>query len=268
MDKHVTPMIHVPDVRATANWYESIGFSVDNTYGNGHGGLSFAILSFGYTQVMFNEGGERSNAGRREVDLYIYTTEVDSMFENLKDRVEVIDGPHDTFYGMREFIIRDLNRFWITFGQGTAFGRLMNAVHTSDIEAIRALIDGENLSSDELTHALNEVTSGEHKKDSIAELLIRGGAVEPPTIGDQVLQAHAGGYKSDSGMAVEITLVDGKLTARPEGEGSIALIAFDEVTFKPIYHEKVTVIFKVENGATVGFELHDRDQVTQLKRVS
>jgi hypothetical protein len=29
----------------------------------------------------------------------------------------VIEGPHNTFYGMREVIIRDLNRFWITFGQ-------------------------------------------------------------------------------------------------------------------------------------------------------
>jgi len=35
----------------------------------------------------------------------------------LKDRVEVVEGPHDTFYGMREFIIRDINRLWITFGQ-------------------------------------------------------------------------------------------------------------------------------------------------------
>jgi hypothetical protein len=24
---------------------------------------------------------------------------------------------HDAFYGMREFIIRDLNRFWMTFGE-------------------------------------------------------------------------------------------------------------------------------------------------------
>jgi hypothetical protein len=39
------------------------------------------------------------------------------VYDRLKDRVEVVEGPHDTFYGMREFIIRDLNRFWITFGQ-------------------------------------------------------------------------------------------------------------------------------------------------------
>ncbi len=25
--------------------------------------------------------------------------------------------PYDAFYGMREFIIRDCNGFWITFGQ-------------------------------------------------------------------------------------------------------------------------------------------------------
>lgn len=30
-----TPMIHVPDVRATAAWYEAIGFMVDETFGIG-----------------------------------------------------------------------------------------------------------------------------------------------------------------------------------------------------------------------------------------
>ena len=35
----------------------------------------------------------------------------------LKDRVDVVEAPHDTEYGMRELIIRDLNRFWITFGE-------------------------------------------------------------------------------------------------------------------------------------------------------
>jgi len=28
-----------------------------------------------------------------------------------------VEDPHDTFYRMREFIIRDFNGFWITFGQ-------------------------------------------------------------------------------------------------------------------------------------------------------
>lgn len=66
---------------------------------------------------MFNTGGSPSAAFRREVDLYVYTDDVDALHERLKDRVDVVEGPHDTFYGMREVIIRDVNRFWITFGE-------------------------------------------------------------------------------------------------------------------------------------------------------
>lgn len=117
MANKVVPMIHVPNVMATVDWYQTIGFTVSNTYDDADKGLSFAILSFGSSQVMFNSGGQTSTAGRREVDLYVYTENVDELFHALKDRVEVFEEPHDTFYGMREFIIRDLNRFWITFGQ-------------------------------------------------------------------------------------------------------------------------------------------------------
>ena len=118
MSKHVVPMIHVPDVRATVQWYESIGFQTRNTYDNGTpDGLSFAIMSFGDSRVMFNQGGATSDKRRREVDLYVYADHVDEVYERLKDRVDIIEAPHDTFYGMREVIFRDLNRFWITFAQ-------------------------------------------------------------------------------------------------------------------------------------------------------
>jgi uncharacterized glyoxalase superfamily protein PhnB len=119
--KKVVPMIHVPDVRATVDWYQSIGFNVIATYDNGTpDGLSFAIVSFGDSEVMFNQCGETSDKRRREVDLYVYTDEVDEIYSRLKDRADVVEAPHDTFYGMREVIIRDLNRFWITFGQEIA----------------------------------------------------------------------------------------------------------------------------------------------------
>ena len=111
-------MIHVPDVRATVEWYQQIGFEVRATYGDGTAtGLSFAIMKFGETEVMFNQGGRTSDEHRREVDLYVETENVDELYEDLKDRVDVFETPHDTFYGMRELIIRDLNRFWITLGQ-------------------------------------------------------------------------------------------------------------------------------------------------------
>ena len=44
--QQVTPMIHVPDVRATVAWYESIGFAVLNTFEDDDG-MTFAMLSYG-----------------------------------------------------------------------------------------------------------------------------------------------------------------------------------------------------------------------------
>lgn len=112
-----TPMIHVPDVRATASWYEMIGFTLLETYEDGGDGLSFAILSTGNTRLMLNQGGRLSAAKRREVDLYVDVDQVDQVFATLRDRVEIVAELDDTDYGMREFIIRDPNGFWITFGQ-------------------------------------------------------------------------------------------------------------------------------------------------------
>ena len=117
MVEKVVPMIHVPDVRATVDWYESIGFTVTDTYDDGGEGLSFAILTFGISEVMFSSGGQPSNQRRREVDLYVFVESVDDLYRTLKGRVEIVEGLHDTFYGMREFIIRDLNRFWLTLAQ-------------------------------------------------------------------------------------------------------------------------------------------------------
>jgi uncharacterized glyoxalase superfamily protein PhnB len=110
-------MFHVPDVRQTADWYRAIGFDVTLTMGDGRGGLSFAIVSFGAGEVMFSSGGRLSSSHRREVDLYVYTEDVDDLYGEIKESVEIVQGPHNMFYGMREVIVRDLNGFWITFGQ-------------------------------------------------------------------------------------------------------------------------------------------------------
>jgi orotate phosphoribosyltransferase len=130
MNRKAVSMIHVPDVRATVEWYRSIGFTVINTYGDDEDGLSFALLSFGRSLVMFSAGGKSSTSDRREVDLYVYSDRVDEMYQVLKDRVDVVEGPHDTFYGMREITIRDVNRFWITFGQTPGEASLARRIDT------------------------------------------------------------------------------------------------------------------------------------------
>jgi catechol 2,3-dioxygenase-like lactoylglutathione lyase family enzyme len=112
----VVPMIHVPDVGATVRWYATLGFNPIRQ-NEEDGEVNWALLSSGETELMFNAGGKLTPDSRREVDLYVHTEGVDEMHERLKDRVQVVEEPHDTFYGMRELIIRDLNGFWITFAQ-------------------------------------------------------------------------------------------------------------------------------------------------------
>jgi len=113
-------MIHVEDVRTTVDWYASIGFRVLGT-GDDGAEMVWAEVGFGSGRVMFTAGGGRGSPRRREVDLYVHTEGIDALHRTLAGRgIEVIEAPHDTFYGMHEVIVRDPNGFWITFGEPAA----------------------------------------------------------------------------------------------------------------------------------------------------
>ena len=118
MPERIVPMIHVPDVAATLQWYASIGFTVVDTVREcDEGVVDWALLRLGDSTIMLSAGGKTSNAPRREFDLYIHVDNIDSVRRRLDVNGSMVEDLHDTFYGMREFIIRDCNGFWITFGQ-------------------------------------------------------------------------------------------------------------------------------------------------------
>lgn len=265
MNKNVVPMIHVPDVRATVDWYESIGFRVVATYGNEGDGWSFAIVSFGKGEVMFSQDGETSSKRRREVDLYVYTDDVDEVYERLKDRVEVVEGPHNTFYGAREVIIRDLNRFWITFGQDSVFGTLMSGVSEGKAELVRQAVGSGQLKIETLNVAL--AAALEKNNAEIVEILRSAGATPPPEIDVETLQSYAGKYKGTHGPEVEMTVKDGRLFARPGSQEPISLWPLDQTTFKPMAFDGATIIFIVEAGKTVGLTFIQDSHENHLDRI-
>ena len=118
MFQRIVPMIHVPDVNATAQWYASIGFEIRNINREcDDGEIDWALLRLGQSEVMLNLGGHPSSSSRREFDLYTYVDDVNALRRELDGKAEIIEDLHDTFYGAREFIVRDYNGFWITFGQ-------------------------------------------------------------------------------------------------------------------------------------------------------
>jgi hypothetical protein len=143
MADRVVPIIDVPDVGATVEWYRNIGFTVIDTYSDGGEGR-FAFLSFGSGAVIFSEGGRPSTRHRLAVDLYVYTHKVNDLYERLKSRAEVVEGlHHDSFYGIREFTIRDLNGLWITFGQPDVFDVLMTGEGKGDMQQAEEGVQSE-----------------------------------------------------------------------------------------------------------------------------
>ena len=118
MVERIVPMIHVPDVNATAQWYQSIGFEIRNVNRECvDGEIDWALLRLGQSEIMLSAGGRPSSAPRREVDLYTHVDDVDTLRRTLDGKIELVEDLHETFYGAREFIVRDCNGFWITFGE-------------------------------------------------------------------------------------------------------------------------------------------------------
>lgn len=129
--KKIVPMIMVPDVARTLDWYASIGFQEIARYGD-DGMVNFGMVSFGKAELMLNMHGK---PGTKEVSLWFYTDKVDDLYQLLKSRqleaaqailagepgdhkgIEFVEDIQDTFYGARQFGIHDLNGYTLYFIQ-------------------------------------------------------------------------------------------------------------------------------------------------------
>ncbi len=127
------PMIMVPDIARTLDWYASIGFKELGRYAD-DGVVNWGMVSFGKAELMLNMHGK---PGPHDVSLWFYTDQVDKLYQLLRSRqlraaqaalagepgdhegIEFVEDINDTFYGAREFGIRDLNGYILYFIQPT-----------------------------------------------------------------------------------------------------------------------------------------------------
>ena len=134
--KKCVPMIFVPDVGRTLDWYVSIGFNEINRYED-DGLVNFGMVSFGGAELMLNMHGKQ---GRHDAGLWFYTDKVDSLYQLLKARqleaaraalageagalhgIEFVEDINDTFYSARQFGIQDLNGYLLYFTQSLNAG--------------------------------------------------------------------------------------------------------------------------------------------------
>jgi ankyrin repeat protein len=129
--KNSVPMINVPDVAQTLDWYKSLGFKeVGRNEDNGL--VNWGMLSFGKAELMLNMHGKR---GPQNVSLWFYTNQIDDLYQLFKSRqfesaqaslaghsadhpgIEFVQHIYDPFYGGREFGVRDLNGYNLFFRQ-------------------------------------------------------------------------------------------------------------------------------------------------------
>ena len=128
----IIPMISVPDVAGTLDWYVSIGFTELGRVAD-EGVVNWGIVGYGGAEIMFSMHGQ---TGRQPVSLWFYTDQVDALYKLFKARqleaaraaldgtpldspvAEITQDIYNPFYGGREFGIRDLNGYELFFRKG------------------------------------------------------------------------------------------------------------------------------------------------------
>jgi ankyrin repeat protein len=112
--KRISPMFRVPDMRGTVQWYQAIGFRLEDEYEDS-GELVFARLTFGSGEFTLSPG---ATTGPRDVSLWFYTNRVQELYELLKGRhIRFEEDLYTPFYGGRQFSIQDLNGLALIFWQ-------------------------------------------------------------------------------------------------------------------------------------------------------
>jgi lactoylglutathione lyase len=126
--KSITPNLMVKDVAETINYYRQLlGFEplamVPET-----SPYNWAMVQKGDVKLMFQEQkslheelpGNFALEPGGTFTIYIDVDDVEAMFKELREDVEIIQKLHTTFYGRKEFTIRDLNGYILTLsGEGT-----------------------------------------------------------------------------------------------------------------------------------------------------
>ncbi len=112
------PVLPCRDVEACANFYcEKLGFSQGLLWKDGDGPAQFAIVRLGMITLALQlvsdwkpfEGGWSA---------YFYIDDAKALYAIASARgVETHGLPHETFYGILEFEIKDPEGHWVAFGQ-------------------------------------------------------------------------------------------------------------------------------------------------------
>lgn len=110
----VVPMLTVPDVAASVSFYrDTLGFACAN------GMSGWASMNKDGVEIMFALPNAHLPFERPQFtgSLYFRCGDVDSLWQAVKDKAEIVYPLESFDYGMREFAMRDNNGYLLQFGQ-------------------------------------------------------------------------------------------------------------------------------------------------------
>jgi catechol 2,3-dioxygenase-like lactoylglutathione lyase family enzyme len=108
------PSLFVPDVKTAADFYaEKLGFKTAFLWGEP---TAMAGMNIGSVQIFLEQG----NPSPDGCSIYFVVGNADELYEfHRANRVEIVVEPDDRDYGLRDYRIRDLNGYEISFGHHT-----------------------------------------------------------------------------------------------------------------------------------------------------
>ena len=119
----VIPVFLVDDVVATAEYYRDVlGFEVDFIYGEPATYASVsrddAIINLSRSEPPGRRNSVSTLSAGNGVDAYIVVSDIDDVYEEVVSHgARTTMAPADQDYGMREFLIEDMNGYRLLLGE-------------------------------------------------------------------------------------------------------------------------------------------------------
>lgn len=110
------PVLQVAKVtRSEAFYRDSLGFDSTGTWGDGP---EFCIVRRGAVTIAFDRSRDGAPVPLNQYwAAYVYVEDADALCAEFRAKgVEIVRGPEDSFYGLRDFDIRDPDGHLIAFG--------------------------------------------------------------------------------------------------------------------------------------------------------
>lgn len=117
--RNTTPVLKASDIQATVEFYTQVlGFRLDTLRPGDQPTL--CILDHGNVHLMFDANADWDSPGANPSitgQLLFEVNDVTDLYDNIREKAEVLWGPEVYSYNRREFSVRDPNGYRLVFSE-------------------------------------------------------------------------------------------------------------------------------------------------------